>query len=206
VADEIYGPAESLRWDLTTLSPLGDLGDIETIVDIRGFVPMSGPSAIKSAGWDALHYHKLPTLDGVARLYYGDAGQASLAKVARAKLLSEHNLKGETLHWTRLAYALTKTSSKELFASVGGDVDDLESAEPIVVIFTRGSVFVVLNFRYSDFARVGTGQILGAFEFSRPLKEYKTFYRIRSTILFNKTARDVFAASLPIVAKVLAAQ
>jgi len=206
VTDELYGPPDAIRWDMTAISPIGDLGEIETIVDLRGFVPISGPSSIKSAGWDALHYHKIPTLDGIARIYYGNAGTAAKTKLAKVKLLTEENVAGEPLKWAKFSYALAKTSGTDLFVSAGGDKTDLESAEPIAILFTHRSVFAIINFRYSDFARVGTGQILCAFEFSRKLKEYKTLYRLHSTILFNKSARDAFSISLPIVAKVLAAQ
>ena len=187
------------------IAPIGDVGDIQTIVDLRGFIPLSYVSKAKSDGFhlDVVQWYQIPTLPGVARLYYGDWKEATMEKLSRITLLTEEKLTGENLEWAKFAYTLAKTSGNDLFKSAGGSAHELDASEPVAVLLTARSAIVLLSFKYTSLARQGTGQVLCGFEFSRMLKEYKTFYEIHSTIIVGRSTKKAFENSLPYVTKAL---
>jgi hypothetical protein len=186
------------------ISPIGDLGTIRTIVDLRGFIPLSLLQKSRAC-LDCLNWYKFPLKDGVARVYYGGADPSVLSKLAATKIVGEDHLSREQLGWAKLAYGLVKSSSADLFVAAGGYADDLDTAEPVAVLMTDRSALIIVNFKYSDFERRGTGQIMCCYEFSRSLREYKTFYRVSSTLALNRSTRTAFAKSMPYVLKALAA-
>jgi len=214
---------------------VGDLGHLDVVVDLRGFVPMSFYSlasmglnesggadkasinnAIQneiSAGLipaDALRWYKIPTKRALLLLYSGDLALAHIAEDSSAqeasrfggtRFLKESEATGEAAWWCRVAYKMAQGAAP-LFEKIAGD--GFENAEPTTVFLTDQSAFVMLNFRYrSLLRRHSTGQVLVAMEFSRALKEYKTFYQVYSTTLVSKSSADAFQATAPIVAKIL---
>lgn len=196
------------------IRPIGDFGNIEAVLDLRGFVPISGTSKAKYkehysgsfseqifTKWqfsDLHSWYKLPTKHGVGLVYYGSDD----FKLSNTQFLRESQLAGENKQWAALAYDLTETSGKKLFEATGHSFG-FDGAEPINILITAQSVFVVVNFRYTDPVRWGTGQVLTAFEFSRALKGYKTYYEVYTTALLPSSARKAFEKSLPIVTKAL---
>ena len=209
------------------ITPIGDLGDIQFILDLGGFIPLSAASKRKMHRfwrWDVFQWYKIPliaedayngptsrrdSLDhvipltaGIAYLYYGTFDDATRAKLSKIKLLTEDELINDNLQWAKLSYGLARSSGRDLFASVTGSSSGFVGAEPVVVLLTQRSAFVLMSFRYSDMNRAGaTGQVLCCFEFSRTLKEYKSYCEIYSTQMLNRGANKAFNISTPYIAK-----
>jgi len=108
------------------LHPIGDLGAIETVVDLRGFVPLSRMSA--SAMWtltmSAMRWYKIPTRKALLLFYTGKlsidnvaADTTALEKqsFAHTRFLTERDVSGDTERWCKLAYDLSEKDSKRLF-------------------------------------------------------------------------------------------
>lgn len=194
------------------ITPIGDIGDIETIIDLRGFIPLAGVSKAKRKhqgasvfNWftDNHQWYQLDTVSAIAILYYPKIDdKTAQKKFARTKLLREDALRAENLQWAKFAYALASKSGKELFKAAGGS-KGLDTSEPVAVLLTARSAIVLLSFKYSDGDREGTGQVLCAFEFSRTLKEYRTFYALYDTFAFSRSTKNAFKESLPYVTKAL---
>lgn len=197
------------------ICPIGDLGHIQYIIDLRGFVPIAGVSKAKKekqksgllnlVTTDVVTWYKIPTRWGIAILYYDnkDGWDSLKDTLSETRVLKENELSGENLKWAKFAYDLAKSSGKELFGASGGTWG-FEAAEPVAVIFTAQSLIVLINFRYSDLDRDGTGQILSGFEFSRTLKEYKNFYQVYSTTMFRRSTKNALISSKPYITKALA--
>ena len=195
-------------------TPIGNLGDVQTIIDLRGFVPMSLASR---PGWwrmtlaDNDDWFKVPTKTALLMLYYGNLDIADIDKdttnlqssFARTTLLQESELKGDSDRWAQVAYRLASNSySASLFENLAGD--GFQAAEPTTVFFTPQSAFIILSFKYES-TLVHHGQLLVAFEFSRSSKRFKTFYPVYSTELMSKSGTATAVAVAPYVAKAVAA-
>jgi len=200
------------------ITPIGDIGFLDKIIDLRGFIPFAFVSKAESKAGMQLKYlytfrdncrvFKIPTKLGVMMIYYGiDEDYFRTLSTAKplddVKLLEENQLSGDDLKWANFAYALTKSSGENLFKAAGGGRYGFDSAEPIAILLTAQSSIIIINFKYSFMERYGTGQILCGYEFSRTLKEYKTFYLLHTTIAISKSTISAFNASLPFVMKIL---
>jgi hypothetical protein len=195
-------------------TPIGDLGPIETVVDLRGFVPMSfaSKSGISISNQlhgaasdyrkllvntDGLHWYKIPTKKALLMLYYGDLDSTNLAadttdleqRFSSTTFMKESEAQGDVAAWCRLAYAAAR-DAEPIFKSIAGGSGS-EGAEPVTLFFTDQSCFVLLSFRYSSLVMENQGQLLVAMEFSRSLKEYKTYYPLYSTLLWSKSTKDL---------------
>lgn len=192
---------------------IGDLGKVEEIIDMRGFVPMSLTANSQKWTWaliDHLKWFEIPTKEALLLFYYGDLqikdlpadNKASESKRFRGtRLTQESAAKGEDAEWCQVAYDLAKNAAPA-FETLAGD--GFQSAEPTTIIFTGSSVFVFLNFKYES-ALVKHGQVLTAMEFSRSSKRYKTLYKLYSTEVMGKSAGAAAAAFAPIAAKIVIA-
>jgi hypothetical protein len=201
-------------------SPIGNLGNLDVVVDLRGFVPMSFWSATAAkatfAGHsdnfkgDVLRWYKIPTKKALLMLYFGDLTSTHIAddttklesRFAKTRFLKESDASGETASWCKLAYEVAK-DSEPIFQRIAGD--GFLAAEPTTVFFTDQSVFVVLSFKYTALLRNNTGQVLTALEFSRSSRQYRTFYEVYSTAIVSKTTGNEFKETAPTIAKALAA-
>jgi hypothetical protein len=196
--------------------PIGDLGNVETVVDLRGFVPMVLPHLVKPYPFplndvvDA-RWYKVPTSKALLVLYFGalrydelvnDAAGLEREKFGATRFLNESNAQAPMAGWCDLAYKLAQQDAEAIFQKVAGS--GFEIAEPTTVFFTRDSVFVILNFKYgSALMAPQKGQMLTALEFSRASRRYRTFY-VLNTTLINRPTNDALMAAAPIVAKELA--
>jgi len=207
-----YVYAQQISSDINDLyslpkpNPITDKMDLETIVDLKGYIPIAGVSkkkkkyqdeSITNFFTDTFQYYKFPTKESIAYLYYAADAESDKA-IYNVEYFTEDKLEGEYLKWAKFAYSLTKNSGTQLYNSLTGS-SSCDSVEPIVLLFTKTNVIIFINFKYSGIDRKGTGQILCAYEFSRKLIEYKTFYEICSTEIIGKNLKDAFNDSLPII-------
>jgi hypothetical protein len=205
-------------------TPIGSLGDLDTVVDLRGFVPMSFYSAAADADAkknrfrldnffpDLLRWYKVPTAKALLMLYFGDLASTNIAddttklenrRFGHIRFLRESDAQNESASWCKVAFELAKDSGALYQTIVGGD--GFEAGEPTTVFLTDQSAFVMLSLKYnSPIRRKSTGQVLVALEFSRSSRGYRTFYKLYSTELAGKTTSAAFTATAPIVAKALA--
>jgi hypothetical protein len=197
--------------------PIGDVGAIEVVADLRGFIPMSFVSA-EASGFlsltlDPFRWYKVPVKKALLMLYYGKLKSSQLATdipkdvnqyVENVRVLDEYHCskeKADIRLWCRAAYDAEK-DSKALLQKLSGGYD---SAEPVLVFTTKDSSFIVLSLRYSDLLRSkGTGQVLVAIEFSRTHRQYKTFYTLYSTTILSPSVREFVAEYGPAMAKIAA--
>jgi hypothetical protein len=200
-------------------TPIGNLGNLGTVVDLRGFVPMAFASREATPLWNAqltlattgkwkngdVHWYKIPTKRALLLLYFGDIPSTHLAddttslegqRFRKTRFLKESDVNGETALWSSLAYRMAK-DSEPLYQKIVGD-NEFEGAEPTTVIFTDQSSFIVLSFRGKN-----AGQELIAMEFSRSSREYKTFYQLYSTVVPNKATNELIAGAAAFVGKEL---
>jgi hypothetical protein len=195
---------------------IGNLGSIDTVVDLRGFVPMLLPSdpgpILRSINKYLLHWYRVPTVSALEMFYFGtldlqqviDGTTPSARWSAQTRFLKESEARGENATWVGLSYDLVKDSPRLYEQVVGGS--GFKEAEPTTIFLSKESAFVVLDFKYSSIDRFGgDGQMLVALEFSRSTHRYKALYELYSTAEFNKGTREMFAQSAPYIAKALAA-
>jgi hypothetical protein len=204
--------------------PIGNLGNVNAVVDLRGFVPMSFFSASAYADAqknrfklenffpDLLRWYKIPTKKALLLLYFGDLPSTKIADdttnleqrhLGKTQFLQEPDAYGESASWCKVAYNVAK-HSEALYQQIVGS-EGFEAGEPTTVFFTDQSAFVILSLKYnSAIRRNSTGQVLVALEFSRSSRQYKTFYKLYSNELMSKTTSEAFSKTAPIVAKVLA--
>lgn len=190
--------------------PIGNLGEINTVVDLRGFVPMmfgSKQSFVLSA---TFRWYKIPTRRAVLMLYYAALPPSHIAEntsdletrfFSNTRFLGESDVTGEYAQWCELAYKVAKDDAAPIFQKIAGS--GFQGAEPITLLFNKSSVFVILNFKYNSAVAVSEdgGQVLIALEFARPSKRYKTFYNLYSTlVLGGKSGEDALAATAPYIA------
>jgi hypothetical protein len=159
----------------------------------------------------ALQWYKVPTKKSLLMLYYGNLTSDNLASdttglenatFANTRFLDESSAKGETVKWCDVAYNLAEKDSKRIFDQlIGGET--FTAAEPTTIFFTRDSVFVIMNYRYSQWNYGDRGQALVAMEFSRRLKRYKSLYYLYSTTLFSKSTHEIFSSSASYVGAVI---
>lgn len=214
-ADPILGHLGIGRHEPT---PIGNLGMIETVIDLRGFVPMaftskrnvrsslSLSSVVKSS--PSLGWYKIPTRTALRLLYYGDLKSTQIAEDApdqsgdfkSTHFLDEANLTRDQALWCKLAYT-TARNSDALFRRLAGNY---KSSEPILVVFTKRSTFIFISLGYTSML-TSNGQVLVSLEFSRSLKEYKTLYPVYTTMLISESAEQAFLDSAPYVAKLISA-
>lgn len=62
-------------------------------------------------------------------------------------------------------------------------------------------MFILINFKYSQFNIGDKGQVLVALEFSRYSKRYRTIYWLYSTTAFNKSTKELFSSTAPYIAE-----
>jgi hypothetical protein len=184
---------------------IGDLGKVEKIIDLRGFLPLSMTSNKKALrhffrGGDNLQYYKFPIKNLSIFYYGGDFTEKDPSKsFSNVPIIPESNISGDDELWAKLAYSLTKgDKGEELYKKLVGS-SGFVGAEPIAILFTDYSAFIVVNFRWSSFVKDGTGQSLFAFEISRKLKEFKHAYYLYDNSNISKNNAEVFKASLPFV-------
>jgi hypothetical protein len=195
-----------------TPTPIGDLGNIDMVVDLRGFMPMALPARIPSPLQDVidLRWFKVPTQKALLVLYFGTLKVGDIAndtthleqeRFNKSRFLKESDVTGESALWCNLAYDLSQNNGAPMFERIAGS--GFESAEPTTVFLTKQSVFVILNFKYSSATMAPQkGQLLLALEFSRSSKKYRTFYELNTTLI-NKPTSDAFAAVIPYVTKAM---
>ena len=192
-------------------TPIGDLGNIQTIINLRGFIPISAVSKKKTSyinsnifksiitlNLDVFKWYKFPIARTISLLYYGKDDWANLSKLSKIKFLKEDKLCRKNAQWANFAYKLTKNNGKILFKSVGGWLG-FDGAEPIAIILTEQNAIIIINFKYADIERNGTGQILCGFEFSRRFKKYKTFYDLYSTTIYKRSTKKSYEATKPLI-------
>jgi hypothetical protein len=185
--------------------PIGDLGEINSVIDLRGFVPMSLPHyepPLKTG----LIFVKVPTRKALLMLYFGDLDVTNVAKDASkldAKDLSnisfqleDQAVPGPLASWVRLSYGLTKNTAPELYNKlVGGNFD---SVEPTTVFFTSHSSFIIISFHYSSFFQPN-GQVILILEFAKKTAQYKAAYVVYSTTLLEKQTKAFLESTSSIV-------
>ena len=194
-------------------TPIGDLGAINTVVDLRGFVPMEFMS--KTYVWNPLRidkyvWYSIPTKKALLMLYTGtlpvdhiadDSTKLEEKEFRTTQFLDEDQVKGETAQWSTVAYDLAEKNGSKIFEQVAGS--GFQSAEPSTILFTKTSVFIVLSFKYSISLTDNGGQVLLAMEFSRALKRYKNIYTLHSTTMMSKSTGEMFTATAIFVGKAL---
>jgi hypothetical protein len=202
-------------------TPIGDLGKVDLVIDLRGFVPMSFRSKEKDAFTlenmtkvrTALQWYKIPTKKALLMLYFGSLSSDRLGSDTSSLeseafrgtgFLDEGTAKGESIKWCELAYDIAEKDSDRIFDHLIGGTT-FTAAEPTTVFFTPDSAFVIVNFRYSQWNFGDRGQALVALEFSRRLKRYKSLYYLYSTTLFSKSTHEMFASTAPYVARLAVA-
>ena len=188
------------------LTPIGNIGELERIIDLRGFVPLSFYSKKKTAKENLLtkrdsnQWFKIPTRQGVQWIYYGFDDNTHTTQAT--PIVAEDALAGDDRTWALFAYEIAAKQGESLY-KVLGDGKGFEGTEPISVLFTKLSAIVVVNLRYTDWDSEGTGQFLVALEFSRSLHNYKTFYLLYTDGHIRKSTRELFKATAPLVDKAL---
>jgi hypothetical protein len=206
-----FAPINTSATSLPT--PIGDLGDVETVIDLRGFVPM--PLASRSKFWsttlvDNLAWFEIPLRKALLMLYYGDirldqinSDTAAMEnqRFASTRFTGEAVGRGEEAAWSKFAFDLAAQSGP-MFQAIAGS--GFQSGEPVAVLLTRQSAFVLLSLKYSS-PLVSQGQVLVAVELSRTSHRLRTTYQLYSTLLANKSRADLAAAVAPYAARALIA-
>lgn len=200
---------------------IGDLGEIESIIDLRGFIPVK----LLSKESDELEWYKVPIKEFVSAFYYDDKvtwlsqfeeekeqgvwselwakSKSYTNKISNEYLniptpTPESDLSHNKEKWVDFAYALSERG-KELYDSVGGGYG-YDDTQPIMILETEYSGLVFMSFRYKG--PIENGQYLVAFELSKT-GEYKTFYRLYDTFVFSVNTSEAFEDSAPIIAEVV---
>jgi hypothetical protein len=107
----------------STRRAIGDLGKVEKIIDLRGFLPLSMTSKKKS--WyfgDHNQYYKVP-VKYLGLFYYGhDFKDENPSKsFSDVPIIPESNVSGEDELWVKLAYSLTNgDKGEELYKKLVG--------------------------------------------------------------------------------------
>jgi len=187
-------------------SPIGNIGELQRIIDLRGFVPLSLFSKKKTTGlngfinWDCNLWFKIPTRVGIQCIYYG--ADDIVNTTTNTPIVTENSQIGDDHMWVLFAYEIASKQGDSLY-KVFGTGKGFEGGEPIAVLFTNLTTIIVVNLRYSDWESNGTGQYLVALEFSRSLHLYKTCYLLHSTESFSKSTKEIFSKSAPLINKAL---
>lgn len=203
--DEFYSndTADARSWSRPPKA-IGDVGNVEKILDLRGFLPLSLTSKKKSDYQDASIFNTFTDIFqyykyDIRRLEWFYYGLDSKQTFVRVKVVSEKELDGEELQWAKVAYGLTEgEAGRKLYGSLVSS-SGFENAEPIAVLFTEKDAFVIVNFRWSSFDRKSTGQTLMAFEISRKLHQLKSTYCLYENSAVSKEKRQAFVDSAPYV-------
>jgi hypothetical protein len=197
---------------------IGNLGDIDTVVDLRGFMPMLlmtnyDSSILRAIDKYKFDWFKVPTPQALHLLYPGDltlqqvitgTGVPTTGPLAHARFINEEKISRHDRFWLNLAYDSVKDGPQLYKQLVGGD--GFEGAEPVTILFSHNSVFLFLSFKYSSvihWGQGGEGQLLVALEFSRFEKKYRAIYQIYSTAAVNKSVSDLFLSSMPYIGKAI---
>jgi hypothetical protein len=189
----------------SALKPVGGLADIVRVIDHKGFVPLSLISKAKRRKqdesplnffMDVYEWYAVPTPDAVAILYFGINHDRTMPK--RIKVIPESRANAQDAKWTRVAEELALKHGSELYKKIGGGAG-LQAAEPVCTILTDTNALVILNFRYGDLDRRGTGQALASFEFSRTTFGYRSAYLGYHTFSFSPDLKNAFQATYEIV-------
>ncbi len=190
-----------------TFRAIGDLGDVEQIIDLRGFLPLScpmkdaykHPQETSGLMFDEFRWFKYPLVQGLQEVYYGKAAAAE-KNFAATPVITEDKLEGDLKAWAQFSYQLSANNGEILFKQLGGTTG-FERAEPVAILVTKASVFLLMNFRYGNTRRHDTGQVLAAYEFSRSLKANKMFYSLYTTFAFEKFDKKAVATATPMLTK-----
>ena len=217
----------NMRGLTAALSPVehihavGDIGRIEKIIDLRGFFPISAsqwdwPGRRDYKG-DAFKVFHVPLRNGIQFFYYGDPENASGTKKTNISILKQNQsrlddipleqedaLSPESKKWASIAYAMTKNAGEKLFRAADGG-SGYQSAEPVAILLTRTSSVIFISFGYSSRSRIGTGQLVMAYEFSRALLELKKPYHLYDTFAFDASTKNLFENALPIIGEAVKA-
>ena len=197
---------------------IGNLGEIKSIIDLRGFVPVR----LLSVENDDLEWYKVPIEEFINAIYFknevswlsklnkdedkgflkkwGDKISNSVAKAKNKYLnipdpIKENNIdKEEEQIWVKYAYDLSQ-KGKELYESIGAGYG-YDNAEAIMILETENSGLVFINFKYQG--PITEGQYLVAFELSKN-GNYKTFYRVYDTAVTSVNTDMAFKNSTPII-------
>jgi hypothetical protein len=205
---------------------IGNVGKLETVVDLRGFVPVSGntlgygDNLQMALAYGTNYLFKVPTKQGIGVIFYGadmpyrnegylwsnNLASVNWTSMPDMKFISEKEVQGEYKQWADLAYNISG-EGVSLFQSLDGG-DGYKSAEPVAVVFTSDSAFVLITFRYTHVRPFAPGspfegQYIVALEFSRHLKKYRAPYDVYDTFLVNRELRKALESSGPLILKVL---
>jgi len=163
------------------------------------------------------HFIKVPTKTAIGVIYYGQGTFGSIpnngdckwqyqvsmtpmSKMDNVDIIQEKDLSGEYKQWANAAYDISN-QGEALFLSLGGD-SGFQSAEPVAILFTDDSSFVLINFRYSHWI-LGDGEYLVALEFSRHLHRFKAVYDIFDTFTFRPSTRTAIDKTGSLIMKSL---
>lgn len=198
---------------------IGNLGEIKSIIDLRGFVPVK----LKSIDSGDSQWYKVPTKEFINAIYFNnkvswlsetdeDKGLlekwgdniANIVSNVKDKYLNipdptnENDISGaEEKRWVQYAYELSRKGEK-LYDSIDGGMG-YDSAEPIMILEIENSGLIFISFRYKG---IPSGQYLVAFELSKN-GDYKTFYRVYDTFITPINVQQAFTDSVPIIAEVV---
>jgi hypothetical protein len=185
---------------------IGDEGQVEKIIDFRGYVPLSAVSKKRDTLFtlDIFQYYKFPLRSTLRQVYHGlkelepyfDVnvpedydkvteyfGDVPIVKEEDlAPKEGEFNFVTEDTAWVDFANNITDgESGEELYRGVFRGGGGFETAQPIAILMNKSNIFVLINLRLSSINRNGTGQTLIALEFSRASKKYRDFHVIYTT-------------------------
>ena len=123
-----------LRWSAGVFHRIGNIGQLETVINLRGFVPVLGKCPINPDGSSAGEYlFKVPTRQGIGVIYYGpDLPQPTFfgpngtgavnasnhlwtvqiamtdwKKMEPVKIIPEREVEGEFKKWAECAYDIS---------------------------------------------------------------------------------------------------
>jgi hypothetical protein len=182
-------------------------GGIEKIIDHRGYLPIAAASQeetktkyvqdsagkITSFHWgnatdDDYRYFKCRLDWGLVlcleKLSTNHEAEELVAKAKEltnsVKIFKESQVEEHDLKWVSIAQSVNR-SGKALFDALPGKpfTARFDESDVIATVFYEESVLIILNIRYSTWARNGSGQLLLGFEFSRRVPEYRKLYPIK---------------------------
>jgi hypothetical protein len=126
---------------------IGNLGEIETVVDLRGFMPMLLPKdpgvVLRALNEGSSQWYKVPTKPAIELLYFGtmnlkqiiDGTETSDRWTRNVRFLTETEVKGESAFWTKVAYESAKQGPQLYDQLVGWS--GFEGAEPLQTCYKK---------------------------------------------------------------------
>ena len=112
-------PAGYINHSFPPITPIGNLGRLTTVVDLRGFIPMSLVSKSKMFSYTSRLWFRIPTKKALAMLYLGDLSIQNIADdlgnsdgwFRGVTFLGEANATGEAALWCNLAYDMARDAA-----------------------------------------------------------------------------------------------